>query len=147
MYVWHQSCALEGPWTAPLLPVFSVCCSLRSQVSLKLLDLLVECLAGPPQLGLFSQKSKRISFVSLHLKSWLLLTTNNTTLYWYFDLKPSPPHCFWLTLLTVNPDVNNHFFFSFSYLVQMDVCHLWREGGKMYRWKLFSVMYCKWIFL
>ena len=39
-------------------------CSL-SQVSLKLLDQLVNCLPEPPQLDLFSQNSKRISFVSL----------------------------------------------------------------------------------
>lgn len=39
-------------------------CSL-SQVSLKLLDQLVNCLPEPPQLDLFSENSKMISFVSL----------------------------------------------------------------------------------
>lgn len=36
------------------------------------------------------------------------------TLYLY-SIKLSPPHHFWLTLLTINPDVNNQMFFSNLY--------------------------------
>ena len=113
-----------------------------SQVSLKLLDQLVNCLPEPPQIDLFSQNSKMIYFVSLCEK--LTIVNHNIPLYWYF-LKLYPPHYFWLILWTINPDVSNQTGFFLT-------CTNWcvssmMGGGEMYRLKLFSVMYCNLIFL
>lgn len=86
--------------------------ALLSQVSLNHSDRLVDW--QNLLSSLFSVKNLRWFILYHFVKSWILLTTVYLTLYLYF-LKLYPPHHFWLTLLTRNPDVNNQmcgFFFS-----------------------------------